>query len=707
MNKKKNLIMAILLLAGVSFLFSGLIRQETAKELFEKALYLEETKGDLEKAIEVYSRVVKEFPDERATAAKAQLHIGLCYEKLGLKEAEKAFQRVIDNYPEQSESVKVAKEKLSFILKAQALVEKGEKEFKIKKVCEGEDIDVSGEVSPDGRYISYTDWTTEDLAIYEIATGKKRRLTSPTEEERHGRVLRSIWSSDSQRIACNWHNKDNFRDLRIIGLDGSKHRVLYRDKDVFPLPVDWSPDGKHILAIFDNYYKDKVRQVGLISVADGAVSILETFKSRADYYLYLGFSPDGRYIAYDYPQKEGSQDRDIFIYSIEEKNEIPLVQHLANDSLVAWAPDGKNILFGSNRLGTTDLWAISVKEGKPQGAPILVKKDIGLVSPLGFASDGSFYYGVSIRNRDVYIGTLDKEREKFLVPPEKLTGHFVGNNFSPEWSPDGKFLAYISSRLPRYEYGADSLYIVSLETGEEREVVRPQEIRRLGGVSRGICWSPDGRSILSSGHDKKGQGIYVVDVKTGEMTAVLYGEEQIMNPNWSADGKAIFFIERDWKKGISRIFRYDMKTKEKKEIYNQNPNLLWLIPSPDGKLLAFASFEKNKVGVMMVLPIEGGEPREVAKITGGSCWGMAWTPDSREIIYDNEFPPGGQGIEKGSELWKVSVERGSPQKLWKMEGYFEELRVHPDGQRIAFSSQAPYAEIWVMENFLQEARESK
>jgi Tol biopolymer transport system component len=718
MNSRKTFIFiaftVAVFLAAILMAF-GFQNSSEHKVLFEKAKFTMETKGDLKGAISLFEQIIKKYPDEREYAAKSQFYIGLCYEKLGLeqaKQAQRAFQKVVDNYPEQAEVAEMAKEKLSILLKAQALVEKGEKEFKIRKVCEGSDLDISGEVSPDGRYISYTDWEKFGyLSIYEIATGKKRDLTSQTEEEHWGMVNRSSWSPDSKQIAYIWWNNEAFWDLRIIGLDGSTPRVLYRDKDVSPQPADWSPDGKQILTILLNHNKDKVNQVGLISVRDGTVSILETLKGRDVYYLY--FSPDGRYIAYDYPQIEGSQDHDIFIYSIEEKSEIPLVQHLANDRLGGWTPDGKNILFSSNRLGTMDVWAISVEEGKPQGAPRLVKKDVGLVSPMGFAPDGSFYYGLWISIRDVYVGTLDKRREKFLAPPEKLTGYFVGHNGSPEWSPDGNYLAYISNRNPDLLYGPNSLYVRDLETGEEREVVRPQEIQWFGSSSMGgISWSPDGRLILSTGVDKKGRGLYVVDVKTGEMTALLYSDVRIFSPRWSADGKAIFFTERHDKEGISPVFRYDMKTKEKKEIYNQSPNIFRMTPSPDGKLLAFGTFKKYKgetIGVLMVMPVGGGEPREVLKIMDGSCLAIAWSPDSREIIYGKNVyvSSGSQRITHGSELWKVSVEGGEPQKVWKMAYGIWGARLHPGGERLAFSSQTSWAEIWVMENFLPGEKTEK
>jgi hypothetical protein len=66
--------------------------QQSAEQLFKTGLYEEEVGGDLQKAIGIYQDLLKRFPASRDVAAKAQLHIGLCYEKLGTTEAEKAFE---------------------------------------------------------------------------------------------------------------------------------------------------------------------------------------------------------------------------------------------------------------------------------------------------------------------------------------------------------------------------------------------------------------------------------------------------------------------------------------------------------------------------------------------------------------------------------------------------------------------------------------
>ena len=74
---------------------------QTAEELLPRALQLENVKGELEQAIEVYQKIVKEFPDNRPIAAKALFHIGLCYEKLGMKKAQATYQDVINKYSDQ------------------------------------------------------------------------------------------------------------------------------------------------------------------------------------------------------------------------------------------------------------------------------------------------------------------------------------------------------------------------------------------------------------------------------------------------------------------------------------------------------------------------------------------------------------------------------------------------------------------------------
>ena len=80
---RKILIPFLLTASCLFFVFGNLTSQESAEEVFEKALYYEDIKGDLQKAISLYEQIMKQFPGNRRIAAKSQLHIGLCYEKLG------------------------------------------------------------------------------------------------------------------------------------------------------------------------------------------------------------------------------------------------------------------------------------------------------------------------------------------------------------------------------------------------------------------------------------------------------------------------------------------------------------------------------------------------------------------------------------------------------------------------------------------------
>ena len=113
---KPRLFLIFVMIFSILAFLSGNI-QQTAEQLYQSGIYKEEVEGDLEKAIVIYEQILKDFPENKTIAAKALYHIGLCYEKLGNQEAQKAYQRLIDEYPGQIQEVNLAKERLANLVR--------------------------------------------------------------------------------------------------------------------------------------------------------------------------------------------------------------------------------------------------------------------------------------------------------------------------------------------------------------------------------------------------------------------------------------------------------------------------------------------------------------------------------------------------------------------------------------------------------------
>jgi Tol biopolymer transport system component len=702
--KKLSIFIAIFVFLSLSFANSTF---QSANDLFQKALTKERAEGNLKEAISLYEKVIETTKDE-SLAAQAQLRIGICYETLGMKEAEKAYQKVIDNYPKQDEAVKMAKEKLSILLRAQAALEKGDKELKVRQVWTGKEVDGSGEISFDGKYLSFVDWETGDLAIREMATGKKRHLTHKGSwDESSAFAMTSVWSPDGKQLAYIWEDDAKGQvEVHIVGLDGSEPRFLHQ-VDYYKGWVevaDWSPDGKNILAFFLN--EAKRWQLGLISIKDSSIQILKTFDA-VDPFLKAQFSPDGRYIVYDFPQKEEFRKKDISLVSSDGTKEIPLIAHPADDYLLGWSPDGKWILFSSDRTGTRDAWIIQVLEGKPQGDPQLVRRDIGITASLGFSQDGSFYYSTEGAMFDIYSAKLDPETGNIIEQPKKDPLPYEGNNLYPDWSPDGKNLVYISLRGLGKRQSILCLY--SAESGRVREFNFKDKFVHFTYPR----WCPDGRSILLLAEDfQSGGGIYKIDAQTGEATLLIPKKEKessgaLWSPVMSLDGKLLFYIHENRSDKYYPVVVRDLETGKEEELFRNPPhdnNILAL--SPDGQQLALLLREEENLRVLKVMSIKGREPLELHRFgfKERDIIDIDWSPDGR-YIYFSKRKPDPEGREW--ELWRVPAKGGKAENLGLTMRRFMHLSVHPDGERITFASVSFHTmlpEIWVMENFLPESR---
>jgi len=561
----------------------------------------------------------------------------------------------------------------------------------VRQVWTGPEVDLLGAPSLDGRYLSYVDWQTGDLALRDLSTGEKQRLTSrsPGEFAFYSRI-----SPDRQKVAYVWVDNENPYHLRVTSIDdvrsGVAPRVLYRNTPGYMDFGDWSPDGHHVLV--------NIRGIDLVSVADGGLETLKTLpwgprpKPR--------FSPDGRWIAYDFAPTQGSRERDVMVLATDGSRETPLVAHAGDDFLLGWAPDGQRILFASDRSGTIDAWAVAVADGKLQGEPELVKRNIGDVVPMGFTRAGAFYYGMWTGISDVYLAALDPQTGRVTQPPKPVSERFVGRGSSAAWSPDGQLIAYLSNRRGPLNTarGPRVICIRSIATGEEREIETPLSFEIAAPPTR-LQWSPDGRFLMATGSDSRGRGgLYRIDVRMGTVVPIVQGPSVSFRPQgvWSADGRAIFY-SRD-----GGILRRDLETNTETDVYRKQAETSpgsgrTLALSPDARWLAFGDRR-----VLMVMPSTGGEAREVVRLQPGgeegSLSGVEWSRDGGHVLAS--IGDSGDSFGVTPELWRIPAEGGQRHKVGLATQGWATLAVHPDGRRIAFTAGEPKQELWVMENLL-------
>ena len=159
-------------------LLNPLLAQQSEK-LFQQAMMMEEGEGDLNKAIEIYYKLINDVSVERSIRAESLMQVGICYEKLGKKNALNAYQKLVTEYGDQEEIVALARKKI------QSLKSASNTKLSTGLISERLEKNVNGDhwlyqFSPDGRYYLYTctENNTDELMIVDLQTGKRDSLTT-------------------------------------------------------------------------------------------------------------------------------------------------------------------------------------------------------------------------------------------------------------------------------------------------------------------------------------------------------------------------------------------------------------------------------------------------------------------------------------------------------------------------------------------------
>jgi Tol biopolymer transport system component len=657
-------------------------KNESAQAMLEAAKQKATLEGDLPGAIKQYQAVVDKYGKaDRGAAATALVRMAECYQKLGDAQARKVLERVVREFADQKDAVAVARTRLGQPAAAAAGMVNLQK-------WTGPKVDVIGTVSRDGRYLSFVDWDTGDLALHDLTSGADRRLTSKgTWNQSLDFAEESAISPDGTQVAYAWYADDKGRyEVRTMKVDASapsKPRTVFDDADIaWIAPFDWSPDGKWLAVALSRM--DRTEQLGLVNVADGSLKLLKSAVGHGTSRMF--FSPDGALVAYDRPGTDASGQRDVYVSSTDGSQEIAAVVHQASDLIMGWSPDGRSLLFASDRAGSMGIWLVPFMNGRPQGAPRFLK-DLGSPSntSLGLTRSGTLFYGVRLGAPHIEIASFDFRTGKMIAAPKQIVESYVLDNRAPDWSRDGKYMVYVSEGPRR-----SALAIQAVETGVTRPLRLP-----LRSVAR-PRWAGEG-SIIVQGTDIRGrQGIYRAEVQTEELSPVVISRpgEASRQPVVSSDGKLLFYA-RVASADVA-IIRRDLASGTERELLRKKTVVGGLSLSLDGRQLAFTEIDRSsKTSILYTMPADGGPARELFRPAEPATLQnlVEWTPDGQRLVFSTF-----EG-EKTS-YWVMPSGGGAAVRLEIDSAGPNALRIHPDGSRVAYNAGTRKWEVWTLENFL-------
>jgi dipeptidyl aminopeptidase/acylaminoacyl peptidase/uncharacterized protein (UPF0147 family) len=479
-------------------------KKDSAEVMLGAALHQEEVEGNCTDAIKTYQKLIQDKKTPRNVAARAQLHIGTCREKLGQREARAAYQAVINNYADQSDVAGDARSRIS------ALGAKPSSTVSARFLTFHQDPnEVPQSISADGRFHGVMDWRGDkkgDVIVHDLVTGESKTLyratcTTPLSNGRcKGSTSAAMVSPDGRQVAYALFADEAF-ELRVTPNEtGGKSGLVLSKPGVDIYPLDWTPSGQAVLVLTREVQggPDRTQQIGLVSVQDGTFKPVKSFK-QATTILMGRMSPDGRYAAYS--SRKTAEDAQVHVVATDGSAEVELTT-TGNNLSPIWSPDGKHLLFVSNRSGTYGLWAAGMKEGRPEGIPISIKRDTGPIRGIGMTRSGSYYYvqDASLAGGDgfnVFEAELDPVTGKQMSQAKLLSESFVGSNTGPSWSPDGKYVAF-KRRSPQNN-NIRNLVVKSMESGAERIYSAPDWTNQQFGFGPGIpIWFHDGSLFIGS-----------------------------------------------------------------------------------------------------------------------------------------------------------------------------------------------------------------
>ena len=556
-----------------------------------------------------------------------------------------------------------------------------------------------GVISPDGKYLAYTD--ASGFYLRQVDGGETHPVSLPKGFE----LLPESWFPDSAHLVASWFNyqKSSPRSLgkgppslwKISVMGGTPRKLADEGSS-----ARVSPDGSKIAflaGMWDN------EQIWLIQAdGNGARKIVD---GGQESFGAVAWAPDANRFAYVRTKGSDRPGKQIEIYDMTSGlSEVILSEPRLGDKL-AW-PNAGRLIYSLREAepnqGDSNLWWVQLDPGtrRPSGPPTRITNDRAKILGISVAADGK---RMALRRgsfqADVYLTEVEAQGKR-LSTPRRLTLD-EREDWPSSWTPDSKAVLFLSNRdgpahifkqhidetQPELLVGGNDvlwgcpeltpdglsvLYLASAKPGEPSDNARLMRVPLAGGPSQFVL---------------EGQGITNYQCARLPSTVCVYGQIQPKSEYYRFST-----FDPAGAKGTELLAA--KMTKEDAD----GPNCWGL--SPDGKYLVTSRSQnpyKYKGAAVRIFNLADGTERYIPVSAAGLIMGMDWAADSKSVWVSAYMGRGAWGTRSGV----LNVDLAGRVRV-VLEGL--DLGIwfaipSPDGHRLALLEHRQSSNMWLLENF--------